>query len=232
MLASAHQTLTNLYNVSNAINTPDQESRQSPKTNGKSNGGHKVDSAATQAANGTDRLLRISFLGLGAMGSGMATALIRAGFAVTGYDLYRACLDRFGQSGGRVANSVAEATTDADLIIMMVQSAAQIDSLLFDDPAIERGISKGCKVLVMSTVPPAYIKNLGERLGRIGVEVVDAPVSGGVARAAAGDLLIMASGSESALSSVSPALKAMSGKSENLCLIKGGLGAGSSVKML
>lgn len=174
----------------------------------------------------------VSFVGLGAMGSGMASALLKADFAVTGFDLWQPSMDKFKSIGGRTAKDISEATRAASLVVMMVQSAAQIDSLLFSDPAVLNSLQRGSVLIVMSTVPPAYITSLGNRLASAGVEVVDAPVSGGVVRAANGDLTIMASGSSEALAKANAALVAMSGAPKNLCLISGGLGMGSSVKML
>ncbi|OWP05619.1 hypothetical protein B2J93_1668 [Marssonina coronariae] len=178
---------------------------------------------------------KVAFLGLGAMGFGMATNLLERDFTVTGYDVSQATLDRFIAAGGRATSSPRETVVDAEHIVFMVATAAQILTALFDEDngAIHR-IGRGATVILSATGPPEHVprvrKLLDERHGRGDIELVDAPVSGGTLRAAAGTLTILASGPESALTAASPVLRAMAG--ENLHIIPGGLGAGTNVKMV
>ncbi len=74
---------------------------------------------------------RIGFIGLGAMGAGMAASLVRAGFAVTGYDLRQAARDRLVEHGGGAAESPCAAAKDAELLVVMVVNDAQVDEVLF-----------------------------------------------------------------------------------------------------
>jgi 3-hydroxyisobutyrate dehydrogenase len=178
---------------------------------------------------------KIAFLGLGAMGFGMATNLVKTGHSVTGFDVWAPTLERFLAAGGKTATTPREVVKDAKYIIFMVATAAQVNSALFDDGnAAIHSLPKNVTLILSSTGPPEYVPNirtvLDEKYGRKDVEVVDAPVSGGTIRAANGTLTILASGPESALSAARPVLDVMGGK--NLNIIPGGLGAGTKVKMV
>lgn len=178
---------------------------------------------------------KVAFLGLGAMGFGMATALLKKGHPVTGYDVWAPTLERFVAAGGQASNSPRETVKDAKYIVFMVATAAQILSALFEgEDAAIHDIGKGAVLVLCSTGPPEYVPNirtlLDEKYGRKDVQVVDAPVSGGTIRAAAGTLTILASGPESALEAAKPVLDDMAGS--NLYIIPGGLGAGTKVKMV
>lgn len=178
---------------------------------------------------------KIAFLGLGAMGFGMATNLVKTNHSVTGFDVWGPTLERFLAAGGQTATTPREVVKDAKYIVFMVATAAQIQSALFDD---ENGavheLPRNVTLILCSTGPPEYVPGiralLDEKYGRQDVEVVDAPVSGGTIRAANGTLTILASGPESALKAAKPVLDVMAGK--NLYIIPGGLGAGTKVKMV
>jgi 3-hydroxyisobutyrate dehydrogenase len=178
---------------------------------------------------------KIAFLGLGAMGFGMATNLVKTGHAVIGFDVWAPTLERFLAAGGKTATTPREVVKGAQYVVFMVATAAQIQTALFDDGtgAIHE-LSRNVTVILCSTGPPEYVPAiralLDSKYGRQDVEVVDAPVSGGTIRAANGTLTILASGPESALTAARPVLDAMAGK--NLYIIPGGLGAGTKVKMV
>lgn len=177
----------------------------------------------------------VAFVGLGAMGFGMATNLVKHGFNVTGFDVYAPTLERFVAGGGKSSTTPREAVESAKYVVFMVATAAQILSAMFDE---ETGaiwaIPRGTVVLLCSTGPPEHTPNVRRLLDgkyqRGDVQLVDAPVSGGTVRAAAGTLTILASGPEMAVRNARPVLDAMAG--EKLYLIPGGLGAGTKVKMV
>ncbi|CAG8960644.1 hypothetical protein HYFRA_00013522 [Hymenoscyphus fraxineus] len=176
----------------------------------------------------------IAFLGLGAMGFGMATNLITNSLPVVGFDVWAPTLERFTQAGGSSSSTPREAVKNATYVVFMVATAAQILSALFDEGtgAIE-ALKQGAVLILSSTGPPDHAPNVRKLLderGRSDVLVVDAPVSGGTIRAANGTLTILASGTEEALSKGKPVLDAMAGP--NLYIISGGLGAGTKVKMV
>ncbi|KAL5322143.1 hypothetical protein ACEPPN_010113 [Leptodophora sp. 'Broadleaf-Isolate-01'] len=180
---------------------------------------------------------KIGFIGLGAMGIGMATSLVKAGFPVCGYDVYVPSIEKFlSQAGDKAsaASSPAEAADAAEVLILMVQNAAQADDVLFGSGKVAATLPANAIIILNSTVPPSFAKDLGQRLSALGtgLELIDAPVSGGVVRAAAGNLTIISSGAALALSKASPILTALSGPPSNLFTIPNGAGAASSVKLI
>ncbi|KAG4218623.1 hypothetical protein PC116_g32897, partial [Phytophthora cactorum] len=145
----------------------------------------------------------ISFIGLGAMGFGMATNLVKQGYKVTGFDVWQPTLDRFQAAGGSIATTPAEAVKDKDYCVCMVATAQQAQSVIIEgDNAALSSLPKGATLLLCSTVPCAYVQGLEKQLTyleRGDIRLIDAPVSGGAARAADGTLSIMAGGSDEAL---------------------------------
>ncbi|GMH14095.1 hypothetical protein Nepgr_015936 [Nepenthes gracilis] len=174
---------------------------------------------------------RVAFIGLGAMGFGMATHLLKSKFTVLGYDVYTPTLSRFANAGGLVGNSPAEVSKDVDVLVVMVTNAAQAEDILFGDSGAVPALPAGACVILSSTVSPTFVSQLEQRLQDQGkdLKLVDAPVSGGVMRASFGTLTIMAAGTDEALVHCGSVLSALS---EKLYIIEGGCGAASCVKMV
>ncbi|RYP86411.1 hypothetical protein DL770_004916 [Monosporascus sp. CRB-9-2] len=177
----------------------------------------------------------ISFIGLGAMGFGMATHLVKQGYSVTGFDVWQPTLDRFKEAGGLTAATPAEAVRDKDHCICMVATAQQAQEVLLEgtDPAAP-ALPKGATLLLCSTVPCAYVQNLAKQLadtGRSDIALIDAPVSGGAGRAADGTLSIMAGAPDAALEKGRFLLQELADE-KKLYIVKGGIGAGSNMKMV
>jgi 3-hydroxyisobutyrate dehydrogenase/putative dehydrogenase len=147
--------------------------------------------------------MRIGWLGLGAMGAPMAACLVAGGYAVTGYDIDPARTASLAGLGGTAAGSPDEAAAGADVVFVMVATAPQMADVL---AAIEPALGAGTVVVLMATVGPEAVAAAADRLAARGVPVVDAPVSGGTARAATGDLLIMVGAEPAALAPVAPLL--------------------------
>ncbi len=153
--------------------------------------------------------MRVGWLGLGAMGAPMAACLARAGHEVTGYDVARERVHALAAAGGRAADSAAAAAASADVVAIMVATPEQLEQVLFGAaglPGTGDESLPGTTVMIMATVGPEAVVSAAARLGDRGVAVVDAPVSGGVTRAAAGDLLIMVSGASEAVARARPLL--------------------------
>jgi len=137
---------------------------------------------------------KVGFIGLGAMGIGMATSLVKAGFRVCGYDISACLTADFLRIGGKAAaaKSPAEAAMDAKVLILMVQNASQVEDVLFGSGKAGEKLPIGAIVILNSTVPPSFTRSLRSRLLGLGKELdlVDAPVSGGVTKAANGQLTV------------------------------------------
>lgn len=179
---------------------------------------------------------KIGFIGLGAMGFGMAKTLVNAGFSVCGYDVHEPSVRKFVAVGGKsfAAHSPIEAAQDAEILILMVQNAAQVEDVLFGEIDVANNLPDNATIILSSTVPPAFVIKLRQQIVSLdrGIDLVDAPVSGGVARAAAGQLTIIASADKVATSNARQVLAAMIGVPKNLCLVEGGVGAASSIKLI
>jgi 3-hydroxyisobutyrate dehydrogenase len=163
------------------------------------------------------------------MGGAMAAHLVRRDFAVYGYDVSPAAIQRLQGAGGRGAEDPAAAASNAPLLLIMVATAEQVETVLFGSHGAATVLAPGATVMLCSTVPPAYVQGLAQRLADRGIALLDAPVSGGVARAADGGLTIMASGSAAAFTACEPVLAALSSKVYRLGEAPG---VGSSVKMI
>jgi 3-hydroxyisobutyrate dehydrogenase-like beta-hydroxyacid dehydrogenase len=171
----------------------------------------------------------VGIIGLGAMGSGMADSLLRAGFRVQGFDVNPAARAALAGRGGIAAESAADAARDAAAYVIIVVNAEQAEAALFGADGGAAVLPRGGVVLLCSTVRPAYARATGERLALLGVEMLDAPVSGGVARAAEGKLTVMASGAPSAFTKADGVLAALA---EHVYRLGDACGQGSTVKMI
>ncbi|KAL9270427.1 L-threonate dehydrogenase-like protein [Drosera capensis] len=192
---------------------------------------YNPEEVACQLVERSKNVKQVAFIGLGAMGFGMATHLVKSNFTVRGYDVYKPTLTRFANAGGVIGNSPAAVSEDVDVLVVMVTNEIQAESVLFGDHGAVAALPAGACIILSSTVSPGFVTQLDLRLHNQGknLKLVDAPVSGGVQRAAMGTLTIMASGTEEALELGGSVLSAMS---EKLYIIKGGCGSGSCVKMV
>lgn len=148
--------------------------------------------------------MNVAFIGLGAIGLPMALQIRQAGHRVIGVELSEAGRTHAAAKGIE-ASSNWRAAIDADVVVVMVATPAQLEALVTEFSEVRAGQHW----VIMSTVGPAAVREQGARLLERSVQVVDAPVTGGVARAQTGSLLIFASGTPSALAHVEPVLRAM-----------------------
>jgi len=145
------------------------------------------------------------------MGLPMAGNVARAGHDVTAYDIDPGRAATLADDGVKPASSISQAATGAEVLVLMVATPAQVDGVLFGEDPATSSLDPGAVVMIMATVGPAAVQRWVERLRQQQVEVVDAPVSGGVRRAGEGDLLVMVGGADSAVQRVQPVLNAMAG---------------------
>ncbi|KAK8152999.1 NAD binding domain of 6-phosphogluconate dehydrogenase-domain-containing protein [Phyllosticta citrichinensis] len=174
----------------------------------------------------------IGFVGLGAMGFGMATNLVNRGYHVKGFDVFPASVERFQAAGGVAASSLVDSATDSPFYVVMVASADQAQEALFGENGVVKALPQGATLLLCSTVPASYAESVAEELksGRSDIFFVDAPVSGGVQRAANGTLTIMAGAEAEALEKARWLLEEMSDPKS--LYVPGGVGSGSNLKMV
>jgi 3-hydroxyisobutyrate dehydrogenase len=154
----------------------------------------------------------IAFIGLGSMGLGMAKNLLKHGHKVTGVDPSAVARDAFKAAGGTIADTPAVAAKSADVVVIAVVNDKQVQTVLFGENGAAGALKKGGLVMQCATVPAAFARALGERLTKCGIELLDAPMSGGRARAESGELTFMASGSPKAFATAESILAATSAK--------------------
>ena len=170
----------------------------------------------------------VAFVGLGAMGSGMARCLVRRGFVVRGYDVRSAAVGEFVRDGGMAATSSAEAGEGAHAAVVIVLSADQAEEVVFGARGLAETLSAGSPIVCMSTMSPGRAQALAARAGEVGLRWLDAPVSGGTMRAAEGTLTTMVGAETADLELARPVLSAFSRDIFHL----GPVGAGSTAKMV
>ncbi|MDI3406268.1 NAD(P)-dependent oxidoreductase [Streptomyces sp. B-S-A6] len=153
---------------------------------------------------------RVGVVGLGAMGLGMARSLRSAGFDVAVHDLRPEVAAAFAEDGGTAHASAAELAAAVDVLVGVVVNAAQVESVLFGPGGAADALRPGSVYVMCSTADPNWSAQLEKRLAERGVLYLDAPISGGAARAASGELTMMTSGSATAYALADPVLEAMS----------------------
>jgi len=171
----------------------------------------------------------VGVIGLGSMGLGVARTLVKKGFQVHAFDVRANVVKAFASEGGIAAANPGEVGANASVLIVLVVNADQTDEVLFGRNGAAARMPRGSVVIASATVPPAYAEYLGNRLAQHGIYLIDAPVSGGAARAATGQLSIMASGHKNAFRYAQPVLDAVAAKVYRL---GEHAGMGSKVKMI
>lgn len=147
---------------------------------------------------------RTAVIGLGSMGYGMALSCLRAGQRVWGRDINPAPVASLIASGGQGGDLPA----DLDAVVVVVLNAAQTEAVLFGAEGVVAGMRQGAVVISCATVPPAFAREMEARCAAAGVLYLDAPISGGAAKAAQGALSIMAAGKPEAFAAAGPVLEA------------------------
>ncbi|MDV2967750.1 NAD(P)-dependent oxidoreductase [Nitratireductor aquimarinus] len=165
-------------------------------------------------------------IGLGAMGYGMGSSLLRAGLGVDGFDLNADTQARFRAEAG-LDRPLAEAAGEADGAILVVVNAAQTREALFGANGLADMLKPGAVVISCATIDPQQAIAFEKELSEKGILYLDAPISGGSARAAQGKLSVMASGSAEAFEKAQPALDAMA---ETVFRLGDRAGPGSAMK--
>jgi 3-hydroxyisobutyrate dehydrogenase len=171
----------------------------------------------------------VGVIGLGAMGLGVARSLLRAGFRTHACDVRKDVLDAFAREGGVAQPTPAALARACDVVVVLVVNADQTERVLFGENGAGDALRPGAVVISSVTVPPDFAERLGTRLAERGALMLDAPVSGGAAKAAAGQMTIMASGAPETFAACEDVLAAIATKVYRLGEAPG---MGSKVKMI
>lgn len=168
----------------------------------------------------------IAVFGLGAMGYGVASSVLRAGHMTYGFDVVPAQMERFRADGGG-DGVIDDVASSLEAVVVIVLNAAQTESVLFGDAGIVPKLPKGAVVLACATVPPEFARAMETRCAEYGVHYLDAPISGGAGKAASGQLSVMASGTPAAFTAAKSTLDAAA---ETVFTLGDCAGAGSAMK--
>jgi 3-hydroxyisobutyrate dehydrogenase len=170
-------------------------------------------------------MARIAFIGLGHMGGGMAPNLAKAGHEVRAFDLSEEALSRACEQGCSRAGSTEEAVKDADVVITMLPAAKHVLDVYRNH--VFGNAAASALLIDCSTIDVSSARTVEEEASAKGYEMVDAPVSGGIAAAAAGTLAFMVGGSEEAFAKAKPFIEPMA----KAVIHAGGPGAGQAAKI-
>lgn len=169
--------------------------------------------------------LTITVIGLGQMGGNMALTLKRAGFNVTGSDVFEQARTRLADQGLSVV--ATDALPVSDVYLLSLPTSAHVREVLEDNPGILQSAPKGSVIIDTSTSDPAVSRELADKVTAAGLLWLDAPVSGGPKGAASGKLGMLLGGDDATIERVTPILEAMSAKRTHV----GGPGSGHVVKL-
>lgn len=181
----------------------------------------------------------VAVFGLGSMGFGMARALLQVDHQVFGFDVVGARMTEFQALGGTVG-ALTDISPRLDAVVLAVLNAAQTETILFGDKTpghdeasatqtlpLAETLRPGTVIIACATVPPSFARRLAEQCEHLGLHYLDAPMSGGAAKAASGQLSFMASGTPDAFAAARPFLECMA---ERVFELGDQAGAGSAMK--
>ena len=171
----------------------------------------------------------VGVVGLGAMGMGVAMSLLREGFEVHACDMRADAVAKVVAAGGIAAASPAAMAPMIDVLVSVVVNADQTETVLFGENGAVAKMKPGSVVIACSTVSPEFAKALGKRVHDAGLLILDAPISGGAAKAAAGEMTVMSAGTPETYAKCEDVLAAIAGKVYRL---GNEPGPGSVVKMV
>lgn len=169
----------------------------------------------------------IAFIGLGNMGAPMALNLVKAGHRLSVFDLSPIAVGKLVEAGATAATDAQTAAAEADIVISMLPASAHVEALYLGEKSVLPAIRDGALVIDCSTIAPQSARKVAQAAAARGLEMIDAPVSGGTAGAAAGSLTFIVGGDAAALDRARPVLAAM-GKN---IFHAGGSGAGQIAKI-
>ncbi len=170
---------------------------------------------------------KIGFIGLGIMGLPMAKNLIKAGYPLIAYDLNEKPLEEITQAGAQKGTSNAHVTANCDIIITMLPNSPDVQKAVFAEGGIAEGLSSGQILIDMSSIAPLVSQDIAKKLEEKGVEMLDAPVSGGQEKARSGTLAIMVGGKEDTFDTCKPILDILGNP-----VLVGDIGAGGTTKLV
>lgn len=171
--------------------------------------------------------MNVGFIGLGIMGKPMAMNIQKAGHTVYAYDHHMERAEELIAAGGVACSCGKEVADKSDVIITMLQNSPNVESAIFDENGLAEGLSAGKCIIDMSSIAPLASRDFAKRLAEIGVDFLDAPVSGGEPKAIDGTIAVMVGGKEEVFAKYEDLLKTMA----STVTLVGEVGAGNITKL-
>ncbi len=170
---------------------------------------------------------KIGFIGLGIMGKPMAMNLIKAGYSLIVYDIRPEPVKEVVAAGAKEGKSCKDVTAQSDVVITMLPNSPDVKKAVLGENGVLDGAKKGTILVDMSSIAPLVAKEVAAEAGKKGVEMLDAPVSGGEPKAKDGTLSIMVGGKKEIFEQVEEILKVMGASA----VLVGDIGSGNTTKL-
>ena len=170
---------------------------------------------------------KIGFIGLGIMGKPMALNLLSKGYELTVNDLDKEAVQALVDAGATAADSAKEVGANSDVIITMLPASHHVQQVVLSENGVLSGAKKGSVIIDMSSISPVVSQEIAAQAEKQGVDMLDAPVSGGEPKAIDGTLAIMVGGKEEVFEQVKDVLSAMGSE----ITLVGGNGSGATAKL-
>lgn len=168
-----------------------------------------MNGAADRSGRFDPQMSSVGFIGLGIMGKPMARNLLRAGYRLTVHSRSRPPVDELVAAGAAAASAPVEVAQASDVVITMLPDTPDVEQVLFGPGGVEEGLRTGGVVIDMSTIAPGAARAFAQRLRARGVQMLDAPVSGGQRGAEEATLSIMVGGDDQTFAACQPLFEAM-----------------------
>ena len=172
--------------------------------------------------------MKVGFIGLGVMGKSMAINILNSGHKLKVYDVIEESMIELKEKGAEIGDSPADTCEGCDVIMTSLPNSKIVEEVILGKNGVLEGAEKGSIIVDLSSITPKVIQNIYEKCADKGIEVIDAPVSGGAKGAEEGTLTIMVGGKAEVLEKVKPILECI-GKKINYV---GQIGAGDTVKLI
>jgi 2-hydroxy-3-oxopropionate reductase len=171
--------------------------------------------------------MRIGFIGLGIMGKPMCKNLLKAGYELAIMDRNPAVLNEVAALGAEIVDSPKAVAEKTDIIITMLPNSPHVKDAVLGENGVIEGAKRGAIVIDMSSIAPLVSREISGKLEEIGVDMLDAPVSGGEPKAIDGTMSVMVGGKKDIFDKCYPIMDAMAGS----VVYTGGIGAGNTTKL-
>ena len=172
-------------------------------------------------------MAKIGFIGLGIMGKPMSKNLLKAGYQLVVCDIVKAAVEELVSAGAQAAGTPKEVAEQAEIIVTMLPNSPHVRQVVLGEKGIIEGAKAGTVVIDMSSIAPLVSREVAARLAEKGIEMLDAPVSGGEPKAIDGTLSVMVGGKKEVFEKCFPIMKAMAGS----VVLTGDIGAGNVTKL-